>query len=132
MIGPNGTRVKLSERRGGNADNYTGTIFDDEAPNPVSIGVAPFTGPYKPDASLAALDGIPANGTWALEVADVDINDTGSLNSWSLILRTTVPPSCQSCSQPVPGEVSGLGWSPGLVLVAFLAAYVLNRSHSEQ
>src|SRR5438067_4623559 len=26
----------------------------------------------------------------------------------------------------------GLGWSPGLVLVAFLAAYVLNRSHSEQ
>ena len=26
----------------------------------------------------------------------------------------------------------GLGWSPGLVIVAFLAAYVLNRSHSEQ
>ena len=26
----------------------------------------------------------------------------------------------------------GLGWSPGLVLVAFLAAYVLNRSHAEQ
>jgi APA family basic amino acid/polyamine antiporter len=27
---------------------------------------------------------------------------------------------------------TGLGWSPGLVLVAFFAAYVLNRSHSEQ
>ncbi|OLB92362.1 MAG: hypothetical protein AUI15_21055 [Actinobacteria bacterium 13_2_20CM_2_66_6] len=26
----------------------------------------------------------------------------------------------------------GLGWSPGLVIVAFLAAYVLNRSHSEE
>src|SRR5436309_3458881 len=26
----------------------------------------------------------------------------------------------------------GLGWSPGLVVVAFLAAYVLNRSHAEQ
>jgi APA family basic amino acid/polyamine antiporter len=26
----------------------------------------------------------------------------------------------------------GLGWSPGLVAVAFLAAYLLNRSHSEQ
>ena len=25
----------------------------------------------------------------------------------------------------------GLGWSPGLVVVAFLAAYVLNRSHAE-
>jgi len=27
---------------------------------------------------------------------------------------------------------TGLGWSPGLVVVAFLAAYVLNRSHAEQ
>jgi hypothetical protein len=26
----------------------------------------------------------------------------------------------------------GLGWSPGLVLVAFIAAYLLNRSYSEQ
>jgi APA family basic amino acid/polyamine antiporter len=26
----------------------------------------------------------------------------------------------------------GLGWSPGLVAVAFLAAYVLNRSHAEE
>jgi hypothetical protein len=26
----------------------------------------------------------------------------------------------------------GLGWSPGLVIVAFIAAYLLNRSHSEQ
>jgi APA family basic amino acid/polyamine antiporter len=26
----------------------------------------------------------------------------------------------------------GLGWSPGLVIVAFIAAYLLNRSHSEE
>ncbi len=26
----------------------------------------------------------------------------------------------------------GLGWSPGLVIVAFIAAYLLNRSHAEQ
>ena len=26
----------------------------------------------------------------------------------------------------------GLGWSPGLVIVAFIAAYLLNRGHSEQ
>jgi hypothetical protein len=25
-----------------------------------------------------------------------------------------------------------VGWSPGLVAVAFLAAYVLNRSHAEE
>jgi APA family basic amino acid/polyamine antiporter len=27
---------------------------------------------------------------------------------------------------------SGLGWSPGIVLVALIAAYLLNRSHAEQ
>ena len=27
---------------------------------------------------------------------------------------------------------TGLGWSPGLVIVAFIAAYLLNRSHAEQ
>jgi hypothetical protein len=26
----------------------------------------------------------------------------------------------------------GLGWSPGLVIVAFIAAYLLNRSHAEE
>jgi hypothetical protein len=26
----------------------------------------------------------------------------------------------------------GLGWSPGLVAVAFIAAYLLNRSHAER
>jgi hypothetical protein len=26
----------------------------------------------------------------------------------------------------------GLGWSPGIVLVALMAAYLLNRSHSER
>jgi hypothetical protein len=27
---------------------------------------------------------------------------------------------------------TSLGWSPGIVLVALIAAYLLNRSHSEQ
>ena len=27
---------------------------------------------------------------------------------------------------------SGLGWSPGIVITALLAAYLLNRSRSEQ
>jgi APA family basic amino acid/polyamine antiporter len=33
---------------------------------------------------------------------------------------------------PLDPTGPGLGWSPGLVLVAFIAAYLLNRSHSEQ
>jgi APA family basic amino acid/polyamine antiporter len=33
---------------------------------------------------------------------------------------------------PIDPTGPGLGWSPGLVIVAFIAAYLLNRSHSEQ
>ena len=33
---------------------------------------------------------------------------------------------------PLDPTGPGLGWSPGLVIVAFIAAYLLNRSHSEQ
>ena len=33
---------------------------------------------------------------------------------------------------PIDPFGPGLGWSPGLVVVAFLAAYVLNRSHGEE
>ncbi|HEV2477498.1 MAG TPA: APC family permease [Candidatus Dormibacteraeota bacterium] len=33
---------------------------------------------------------------------------------------------------PMDPTGPGLGWSPGLVIVAFIAAYLLNRSHAEQ
>ena len=33
---------------------------------------------------------------------------------------------------PLDPTGPGLGWSPGLVIVAFIAAYLLNRSHAEQ
>jgi hypothetical protein len=33
---------------------------------------------------------------------------------------------------PIDPTGPGVGWSPGLVSVAFIAAYLLNRSHSEQ
>jgi hypothetical protein len=33
---------------------------------------------------------------------------------------------------PLDPTGPGLGWSPGLVIVAFIAAYLLNRSHLEQ
>lgn len=33
---------------------------------------------------------------------------------------------------PLDPTGPGLGWSPGIVLVALIAAYLLNRSHSEQ
>ena len=42
LISPIGTRVVLSNQRGGSGDNFTNTVFDDLSPNPISIGTAPF------------------------------------------------------------------------------------------
>ncbi len=44
-------------RRGGSGDNYTNTTFDDEATTLIANGAAPFSGTFRPDASLSGLDG---------------------------------------------------------------------------
>jgi subtilisin family serine protease/subtilisin-like proprotein convertase family protein len=83
---PDGTTVLLVNRRGGSGNNFTNTVLDDEAALPVAAGVAPFAGTYRPDGSLAALDGKIAQGTWRLRVYDAAYQDIGTLNSWSLIV----------------------------------------------
>jgi subtilisin-like proprotein convertase family protein len=88
LISPNGTRVELSTDNGGSDDNYTGTIFDDEAATSITAGSAPFTGSFKPEGSLSDIDGQDPNGTWKLEVSDDESFDSGTLTSWSLNLTT--------------------------------------------
>jgi uncharacterized repeat protein (TIGR01451 family) len=92
---PDGTTVDLSSDNGtGGADFGSGaadctgtfTTFDDEATPSVTTGAAPFNGPYKPEGSLAALDGKPANGDWKLEIKDDSGPNTGdgTLYCWKL------------------------------------------------
>jgi subtilisin-like proprotein convertase family protein len=100
LIGPNGVSVLLSQFNGGSGDNYTSTTFDDEAPVPIAAGTAPFSGSFRPQGLLSALDGIPANGTWQLQVTDSASQDVGTLNSWSLRLE-------YADRRPSPSSVSG-------------------------
>jgi subtilisin-like proprotein convertase family protein len=89
LIAPDGTRVELSTDNGGEFDNYSGTIFDDEAATAITAGIAPFFGSYQPEGSLTVLDGSGTSGTWALEINDdFQFVDNGTLNSWSLIVET--------------------------------------------
>ena len=113
LIAPNGTRVTLSARHGSSGDNYTGTVFDDQATTPIASGTPPYTGSFKPDQVLSALNGLPANGTWKLEVTDSAGGDTGSLTAWSLILTTPGGYACTTCLLAPPGEVpdSSVGFS---------------------
>lgn len=91
LIAPDGTRVELSTDNGISGDNYSGTIFDDEAATAITAGTAPFTGSYRPESPLAVLDNTGANGLWTLEIADDAGLDTGTLNAWRLIFTTLAP-----------------------------------------
>jgi uncharacterized repeat protein (TIGR01451 family) len=86
LIGPDNTRVELTTDNGGSSNDFIDTIFDDEATTPITDGTAPFTGRFRPEGSLATLDGQPATGTWTLEVTDDAGVDEGELVSWDLIL----------------------------------------------
>jgi hypothetical protein len=100
----------LSTDNGGTGENFTDTVFDDEATTPISGGSAPFTGSFRPEGALSDLDGIPAAGTWILEITDDAGGDTGELVAWSLNLTTESGPVCNTCGVSVPGRVAGLLW----------------------
>lgn len=89
LVHPDGTVVELSTDNGGAGDNFVSTVFDDAAATLVTAGTAPFTGTYRPEGSLAALNGKPANGTWKLRITDDATTDTGTLTAWSLSLTTS-------------------------------------------
>ena len=109
LIGPNGTRVELTTDNGGTGENFVQTTFDDAAATWITSGAAPFTGAFQPEGSLATLDGIPAAGTWTLEITDDAGGDTGTLAAWSLTTPVPGGYACDPCSSPPPpGEAAGL------------------------
>jgi len=93
LTGPNGTEIELSTDNGGSGDDYTGTVFDDEANASITTGSPPFTGSFRPEESLSVFDGVSATGDWELRVFDDASGVGGTLDSWTLTL-TLPPPSC--------------------------------------
>ena len=84
LVAPDGTTIYLSNRRGGSGDNFTNTVFDDEATRAISAGSAPFTGSFRPENPLSIYDNKNARGTWQLWIDDVAAIDSGWLDAWSL------------------------------------------------
>lgn len=110
---PNGYGAELIWLRnalfnGGDGDNFVNTVIDDQATNDLNQSPdsgAPFTGSWLPafnspvwllfgdpaifpDATgqLGRLNGLSTQGDWKVHVADNFFQDTGKLNSWSLIV----------------------------------------------
>lgn len=93
LITPTNQTISLSNRHGSDGNNYTNTVFDDEAATAIASGAPPFTGSFKPETPLSAADGINAAGNWRLKVVDQANADLGTIDSWHLLL--TYPP--QAC-----------------------------------
>lgn len=106
LIAPDGTSIELTTDNGGSANNYSGTLFDDEAATLVTSGVAPFAGSYQPEGLLSDLDGAVADGTWVLEITDDSTIEAGILNTWSLTIEYTDSP------YPVSTYTDGLSAAP--------------------
>jgi gliding motility-associated-like protein len=87
LISPKGTIITLSRENGADFDeNYTNTIFDDFAINPISNGIAPFTNSYRPDTPLNVLNGESSFGNWQLKVVDGYDEDGGTFLNWTLTI----------------------------------------------
>jgi subtilisin-like proprotein convertase family protein/subtilisin family serine protease len=91
LVHPDGTRVELFTDVGGGGDNFTNTVLDDQSEFLIQAGSAPFTGSFRPEGSLAALNGKLVDGLWTLEVTDDNINDQATLLNWELIFTQTEP-----------------------------------------
>ena len=83
LISPAGTTVRLANHVGGSGDNFTNTVFDDEAATAIGSGTPPFTGSFRPFQPLSAFDGQVIAGTWKLKVVDMAPTDAGTLSSWN-------------------------------------------------
>ena len=85
--------VKLLSVVGGDGDNFTATIRDDEAAQSIAFAGAPCTGRFQPKGVLRDFDGKDITGIWALHVTDrVASGHGGALIQWSLVIELMPEP----------------------------------------
>ena len=91
VTGPDGTTVNLAQHPGGpdnGGNNFSSTVFDDEAAVNISSAAPPYTGSFRPQRDqLSRFDGKEADGIWTLRVRDLYEDDTGSLAGWGTNTR---------------------------------------------
>jgi subtilisin-like proprotein convertase family protein len=86
VVAPDGTTVTLFDAQGAGGNNICQAVFDDSATAVFGSTAAPFTGTWKPDSPLSALNGHAGDGTWKFHVSDNAGLDIGSVRAFSLHL----------------------------------------------
>ncbi len=74
-------------------EDYTQTIFDDEAQVPIEKAEPPFTGRFRPrsPAQLSVFDGPDTFGQWKLQIYDAYYYDTGTFDSFEVMITICEP-----------------------------------------
>lgn len=73
-------------RAGGDGENFIRTKLSDHGVDTIANGIAPFYGIYKPENPLSAFLETDPSGTWTLSIYDGAAGNTGTLQSWGLVL----------------------------------------------
>ncbi len=87
LIGPDGSVCLMSNRNGGDGENYINTTFDDQASKRIEEGSAPFTGRYTPEATLDMFNQMDISGVWQLRINDVATGHSGELDNWCIHMQ---------------------------------------------
>lgn len=135
IVAPSGEFLDLSTGNGGAGDNYTNTVFSDNAGTFITSSAPPYTGTFKPEGRATTLNnpysnapplgthtfantftGINADGVWTLYVNDYVAADYGELISWSITFNLGGNPPVANAGPDVnacPGQNTTLTASGG-------------------
>jgi len=112
LIGPGGQVLELSTGNGISGNNYTNTVFSDNAGDFITAGTPPYTGNFRPEGRVTNLNnpysntpplgtftfantynGTNGDGNWTLYINDYVSADIGVLLSWSITFNLNgLPP----------------------------------------
>jgi subtilisin-like proprotein convertase family protein len=90
LTSPDGTRVQVLNRVGGDGNNFCKMVLADSAKQSLDFvdpAKAPFTGTWLPAHPLSAFRGRAGDGTWKFTIADTASPDTGTLRKLSIHLN---------------------------------------------
>ena len=110
LISPTNQVIELST--GNPGTNFVNTLFTSSpGPGSITAGTAPYTGTFLPEGNLAQLIGANPNGQWRLRLQDTSGGIVGTLQDWSLELKTAAT-FTNTTSFPIPDNAPGGVSSP--------------------
>jgi len=120
LVSPGGAEIVLFDHIPAVGQDFSDTVFDDEATESINDGEPPFTGVFRPDESLGALVGASTRGTWTLRVVDDETGDVGTINRFALNFAAS--PDCDANGLPDACDIADCPDPIGLEGQALLAA----------